>query len=114
MNCFVPYCQSKKNIGGIPIHFFQVPQGSEGDRWKDAVNYDESQIKKRIGILRLQVSPSVMYCCEVHFNVESDCKVTMNGNGSVKCDIKRGVLPNIIPNRSKRLWHLLEMNSVET
>lgn len=68
-NCFVPSCASKKNIDGIPIHFFQVPDGNDGLRWKLAVNSDRAQREKGIGILR-NIPSTTLYCCELHFNVK--------------------------------------------
>lgn len=70
-NCFVPSCSNKKIIDGMPLHFFQVPLGYEGLRWKEAVKSTQPQYEKTIGILRRRISASVLYCCEVHFNVRN-------------------------------------------
>lgn len=69
-NCFVPNCSSKKFIDGHSIHFFQVPEGNEGLRWKVAVNSDRNQHEKRIGILGRKIPSKTLYCCELHFNVK--------------------------------------------
>lgn len=71
VNCFVPSCSNKKIIDWCPIHFFQVPQGNEGLRWKVAVNSNRSQHETKVGILRQKISPSFMHCCELHFNVSN-------------------------------------------
>lgn len=68
-NCFVPTCSSKKVIDDHPIHFFEVPQGNEGLRWKVSVNSNRTQHEKRIGILGRKLPATTLYCCELHFNV---------------------------------------------
>lgn len=64
VNCFVPSCSNKKIIDGNPIHFFQVPEGNEGLRWRLAVNFIHSPDR-----IECKSTSKYLHCCEVHFNV---------------------------------------------
>lgn len=68
VTCFVPFCSNKKTIDGHQIHYFKVPDGHEGLRWKVAVNSNYAMHDKKIGILGRTIKPT-LYCCERHFNV---------------------------------------------
>ncbi|XP_037046551.1 uncharacterized protein LOC119081611 [Bradysia coprophila] len=107
VNCFVPNCSNKKIVDGNPIHFFRVPQGNEGLHWKVAVNSSMSQHDKKIGILKRIIPRSTLYCCELHFNIETDSIIAIDANGSTECSIRSGIYPSIKPSRSRRLWQIL-------
>lgn len=68
VKCIVPNCLSRTIIDGNQIHFFEVPEGREGDLWKTAVG---SQYERKVGILGRTFPRGPLYCCELHFNVRT-------------------------------------------